>query len=202
MNTLELISLVGQFSFGRYNLTERDKNLYLAYLNIADFNLYQIIKNSSSLRKELILFFDDDKNYVNLPEDYIKKIFGANDRELLSDNKLFGFDVTNNFYYFDNKLYINKSLLSKKVDVNDGLNKSYVKLVIIPKKKKLVLNIINPNSELTTPIYPEEYHIGLVYGATYELFKSHKGYTSKIAIAYKDFEHFKKCLTDYYEREK
>jgi hypothetical protein len=200
METTELINLVAQFSFGRYKITERDSNLFLQYLNIADNDLFQCVKNSHRLRQKIDVFFDDDKNYVDLPTNYILQV-GTDNVELFTTGNIYSFNNKNNYYYLDNKIYVDKSLLKTKIDPLDNALKSYITFLIRPNRKILVKAIANPN-EIIIPIYPEDHHIALIFGAVYYLFQSYKGYASKIQIAKFNWDNAKTKLTQHYEQEK
>lgn len=186
----ELIDAVSRFAFGRKNPTESDRQDYLFLLNLADLEFYSCIKNSKYLRYKTDVFFENGEYIVDLPDIHINYILN-NDKKLkeLDEKDGLEFVSTNGGYYIlDKKLNVNPYLTLQETNFEDVENKRYLTLVAQRKRKNLVERVVNEDYETDTPIYAEEYHIGLIHGATYFLCLSHEGFATKIAETKNNFK--------------
>lgn len=200
MNVTQLIDLVGQLSFSRNNLTIKERESYLRYLNLANLELWQILINSNQFFQTINVYLDNDYT-GKLPTScyYIKAIFADKVQiQKCSLDKIF--DIPSGRYtILNNNLRIsNNSGLPVGNDPDDGVAKKYVTLVIVPKCKTLVENLTDPNTEIDTPVFPEPHHLGLVHGALYYLYISGKGYNEKLKYQIVNWESAKKNLQTFY----
>jgi len=195
----ELINAVSKFSFGRKIPTESDRADYLFLLNLADCEYYACAKNSNLLRYELDIFFDAANNFANIPDNYIHAVYNNKIKlKELEEKEGLTFTKNENYYFLNNKLFINKTILQSKEDPNDNVVKQYVTLLVQPKRKQLVERVVNHDTEVDTPIYPEQYHMGLIHGAVYYLCQSHEGFITKIAESKRNWESSKQDLMAHY----
>lgn len=195
----ELINAVSKFSFGRKIPTESDRADYLFLLNLADCEYYACAKNSNLLRYELDIFFDAANNFANIPDNYIHAVYNNKIKlKELEEKEGLTFTKNENYYFLNNKLFINKTILQSKEDPNDNVVKQYVTLLVQPKRKQLVERVVNHDTEVDTPIYPEQYHMGLIHGAVYYLCQSHEGFITKIAESKRNWESAKQDLMAHY----
>jgi hypothetical protein len=210
MYVTELINFISHFIFGRNEPTEDDRDLYLRYLNLADYELFRCTKNSRRFLQELDLFFPLQVvgqpiiNYTALPTNYVAEVYTGKIKlqpiDLLYNLEMF--DTNHAYHFLDNNIYINTRILQTKVDPSDNNTKPYVKLIIQPLRKTLVENVADANTQINIPIYPESYHLALIHGAVYFLFLSQKGFTEKIQYAIKNWQEAKSDLTGYYSQDK
>lgn len=199
MHVTELITSVSKFALGRKKPTESDRQDHLFLLNLADFEYHACTKNSKYLRYKLDIFFDAANNFADLDDIHIHAIYNDKTKlKELDEKDGLEFGKNGDYYYLDKKLFINKVGLPSKIDPNDGAVKEYVTLLVQRKRKKLVEVVVNPNLETEIPIYPEEYHIGLVHGATYLLCLTHEGFTTKINETTKNWNTAKQLLMSHY----
>jgi hypothetical protein len=200
MNVTQLIDLVGQLSFSRNNLTIKERESYLRYLNLANLELWQILINSKQFFQTVNIYLDNDgKNNLPISYYYIKAIFTDKTKlQRCALDKVL--DVPAGHYTILNNTFqvgVNTNLLTG-VDPTDGVAKKYVTLLVLPSCKTLVENIIYPNTEVDTPIFPEPHHLGLVHGALYYLYISGKGHTEKMKHQLLNWENAKKNIATYY----
>ena len=183
MQVSELITAVSKFSFGRKIPTESDRLDYLFLLNLADIEYYACAKSSNLLRHEHDIFFNENENFADIPDNYIYSIY-SNKIKLkeLDEKKGFTFLPNDGSYYFlDGKIFVDKTGLQSKGDPSDNVVKQYITLLVRPTRKTLVEIVDNVLTQVDTPIYPEEYHAGLIHGAVYYLCQTHEGFITKIA---------------------
>ena len=203
MYVSDLVTAVSKFAFGRKNPTQSDRENYLFLLNLADCEYYACAKNSKALRYAQDIFFNNNiDNFVDIPSNYIYSIYNDKIKLKESDEKEgFNFVENGSYYLLNNKIFLNKSNLKTKVDPDDGVVKPYITLLWQPKRKQLVETVqVQPliPIEIDTPIYPEEYHLGLVHGAVYYLCQTHEGFITKITESKKNWEHAKQNLMSHY----
>lgn len=199
MHVTELITSVSKFAFGRKKPTESDRQDNLFLLNLADFEYHACAKNSKFLRYELDLFFEPANNFADLPNNYIHAVCN-NKAKLKELDEKDGLILGKNgdYYILNGKLFIDKAGLQTKIDPNDNIVKSYITLLVQPKRKQLVEIVNNADLEVEIPIYPEEYHLGLIYGAVYYLCLTHEGFATKIAETSKNWNLAKQYLMSHY----
>lgn len=200
MNVTQLIDLVGQLSFSRNNLTIKERENYLRYLNLANLELWQILINSNQFFQTVNIYLDNNgKSDLPISYYYIKAIFAdkAQLQKCTLDKLL---DIpTGRYTILNNTLQVgsNTNLLIG-TDPTDGVAKKYVTLLILPACKQLVENVVNPDAEIDIPVFPEPHHLSLVHGALYYLYISGKGYTEKMKHQLLSWENAKKNLQTFY----
>ena len=197
MQVSELITAISKFAFGRKTPTESDRADYLFLLNLADIEYYACAKNSNLLRYQLDIFFDPAENFVNIPDNYIHDIYSNNVRLTEEKEKLI-LDKHNSYYFLNGKIFINKASLQSKEDPDDNVVKQYATLLVQPKRKELVERVVYADVEVDVPIYPEQYHLGLIHGAVYYLCQSHEGFVNKMADARNNWKLAKDNLMAHY----
>lgn len=199
MHVTELITAVSNFAFGRKNPTESDRQYYLFLLNLADFEYHACTKNSKYLRYKLDLFFDPANDFANLDDIHIHAIYNNKIKlKELEEKDGLEFGKNGDYYYMDKQLFIDKTNLESKLDPNDGNVKQYVTLLVQRERKQLVEVVANFNLETEIPIYPKQYHMGLVHGATYLLCLTHEGFSTKTNEAIKNWNTAKQLLMSHY----
>lgn len=200
MNVTQLIDLVGQLSFSRNNLTIKERNNYLNYLNLANLELWQILINGNQFFQTVNVYLDNDyKSNLPISYYYIKTIF-SNKIQLEKCTLDKVLDIPAGRYTILNNVLqvgVNTNLPSG-IDPSDGSTKKYVTLIILPACKQLVENVVNPDTEVDTPVFPEPQHLSLVHGALYYLYISGKGYTEKMKHQLLNWDQAKKNLQTYY----
>lgn len=197
MQVSELITAVSKFAFGRKNPTESDRADYLFLLNLADCEYHACAKNSNLLRFESDLFFDAATNFTDVPDNYIHAIY-SNKIKLKEEKEDISLTKEGTYYYLNGQVFINKIGLQYKIDPFDGVSKQYVTLLAQPNRKKLVELVTDVATQLNTPIYPEQYHLGLVHGAVYYLSQTHEGFATKMDSAMYNWKLAKDNLMSYY----
>lgn len=203
MHVSELIDLVSQLSFGRVQPTEKERNLYLRFLNLANLEMWQLAVNASQFLRTQDLFFEDGENTVDIPEGYyLKGVFLGNQplTRCKFDNIL---DIPQSqFSIINNAITINITQNhvnpSTKLDPSDNQYKSYITVVLLENAKVLVENVTDSTKEVDIPVYPMPYHLGLVHGALFYLYTSNKGFTEKIKYQMLAWSDAKKNLANYY----
>lgn len=196
----DLVTAISKFAFGRKTPTESDRKDYLFLLNLADCEYFSCAKNSNLLRYEYDIFFNTVDNFVDMPDNYIYGIYNNKIKLKELDEKeglLFG-RSQGNYYFLNNKIYIDRVNLPSKIDPNTGEITQYLTLLMQPKRKQLVEVVTNGALETEIPIYPEEYHLGLVHGAIYYLCQTHEGFITKIAEAKENWKQSKQYLISHY----
>lgn len=200
MNVTQLIDLVGQLSFSRSNLTLKERENYLRYLNLANLELWQILINSDQFYQTVNIYLDNN-GIGNLPMSYyyIKAIFA--DKVQLQKctlDKILDIPI-GRYTLLNNTIGVGKNnSLPIANDPNDGIAKKYITLIVVPACKTLVENVTDPDTQIDTPLFPEPHHLGLVHGALYYLYVSGKGYSEKIKYQLVNWEGFKKNLQTFY----
>jgi len=200
MHVSELIDLVSQLSFGRVQPTEKERNLYLRFLNLANLEMWQLAVNASQFLRTQDLFFEDGENTVDIPDGYyLKGVFLGNHplTKCNFDNIL---DVPQSKYStINNVITITANHnQSTKLDPSDNKYKRYITVVLLENAKVLVENVTDSTKEVDTPVYPMPYHLGLVHGALFYLYTSNKGFTEKIKYQMLAWSDAKKNLANYY----
>lgn len=199
MHVTELITSVSKFALGRKKPTESDRQDYLFLLNLADFDYHACAKNSKYLRYELDLFFELVNDFAILPDNFIHAVC-SNKTKLKELEEKEGYNLGKNgdYYFLNKKIFVDKTILQSKVDPIDGNVKPYVTLLVQPKRKTLIEVVANADLEVDTPIYPEQYHLGLVFGAVYYLCLTHESFITKLNESRKNWEIAKDHLMAYY----
>lgn len=200
MYVSELVDLISQLSFGRAMPTNREREIYLRFLNLANLEFWQITINAGNFLREVDIFFNENEDKAPVPQGYyLKKIFSQS--KPLKKCKIDDiFNIPSSEYIIiDNHIHINKNELSEiKQDPSDNQHKKYIKALVLDNPKKLVENIVNIENEVDIPVYPLPYHIGLVHGALFYIYTSNKGFIEKIKYQMAAWEEAKKNLANYY----
>lgn len=204
MNVTQLIDAVGQFVFSRNKLNDDDRVNYLSYLNLANTDAYACLKNSHRNRQELKIYFGDSSYEADLPVNYIHKIYvGENILNYFkkSDGSFYKSNAA--FYrFFNNKIQISKGItLPRETAPNINAGKSYITAEVRPLNKQLVEIVQNPDTETDVPIYPVEFHLGLIHGAVYYLYLSQYGFSDKIKYAADNWKKSLDSLSSYYQED-
>jgi hypothetical protein len=200
MQVSELIDLVSQLSFGRTMPTNRERELYLRFLNLANLELWQVAVNANQFLKIVDIFFENGSNDAPIPKGfYLKKLFSEG--KPLKQCKLENvFNIPQSEYITINNAITISPINSQvtKVDPLDNQNKRYITALVLENPKKLVENVEDVETEVDEPVYPLPYHIGLVHGALFYLYASNKGFVEKIKYQMIAWEESKKNLASYY----
>lgn len=200
MNVTQLIDLVGQLSFSRSNLTLKERENYLRYLNLANLELWQILINSDQFYQTVNIYLDNN-GIGNFPMSYyyIKAIFA--DKVQLQKcplEKILDIPI-GRYTLLNNTIGVGKNnSLPIANDPSDGIAKKYITLIVVPACKTLVENVTDPDTQIDTPLFPEPHHLGLVHGALYYIYVSGKGYSEKIKYQLVNWEGVKKNLQTFY----
>lgn len=200
MQVSELIDLVSQLSFGRTMPTNRERELYLRFLNLANLELWQVAVNANQFLKVVDIFFENGENSAPIPQGfYLKKLF-SEDKPLKQCKLEHVFNIPQSEYItINNAIRISPTNNQvTKVDPLDNQNKRYITALVLENPKKLVENVEDIETEVDAPVYPLPYHIGLVHGALFYLYASNKGFVEKIKYQMIAWEESKKNLASYY----
>lgn len=200
MEVSKLIDLVSELSFGRSNPTAKERKSYLRFLNLANLEMWQIAVNANSFLQIVDIFFEANTNNAPIPEGYYIKALYADNRQLKACNLQEIFDIPQGKYTnINNVITINiNSIQSIKIDPKDNEHKKYINALLLPNAKDLVENVTNSDTEVSIPVYPLPYHLGLVHGALFYLYTSNKGFTEKIKYQMLAWDESKKNLANYY----
>lgn len=200
MNVTQLIDSLVRFVFTRSDPDAEDRADLLLFLNLANEKAYSVTKNSSRLSKYLKIYLDGDFT-AQLPNNFFFSFQSADGFLQTYSEKKIPFDKLQQSSYriIDNKIELTKSVrpFVDQVPLIDA-GRPYILAIIRPDLKKLVENINDINTETDTPIYPMEFHLGLVQGAAYFMFLSQFGHADKIKYADRDWSEFLKNLGQYY----
>lgn len=199
MNVIELIDLVAQLGFSRSTSTIKERANYQRFLNLANLELWQILINSKQFFQAVDVFLDDN-GYGDLPLSYyyVKTVFA--DKLQMQKCELANIlSIPQGRYtMINNRIQVNLTGVPTKTDPLDNIAKKYVTLLIVPSCKKLVENVVDANTEVNIPIFPEPHHLSLVHGALYYLFVSGKGYSDKIKYQLINWDNSKKNFQTFY----
>lgn len=200
MQVSELIDLVSQLSFGRSNPTSKERQLYLRFLNLANLEMWQIAVNANSFLQIVDIFFEPNTNTSPIPEGYYIKALYADNKQLKKCRLENIFDVPQGQYTtINNAITISTNQIQlMKIDPKDNEHKRYINALLLPNAKSLVENVTNPDIEVSIPVYPLPYHLGLVHGALFYLYTSNKGFIEKIKYQMLAWDESKKNLANYY----
>ena len=200
MHVSELIDLVSQLSFGRASPTAKERELYLRFLNLANLEMWQTAVNANQFLKVVDIFFDDGEYRAPIHEGYYLKGLFADNRPLSKCRFDNIFDIPQGQYsIINNAITISKNQTQLiKEDPLDNENKKYITALMLQNAKSLVENVNDANIEVSIPVYPEPYHLGLVHGALFYLYTSNKGFVEKIKYQMIAWDESKRNLASYY----
>jgi hypothetical protein len=204
MNVTELIDFTNQLSTDESDLTPKEREQYLKYLNIANKELYVIAATGlKTIVQKVEIFLDNVTQSFLLPDDlYIIRIV------FVDKLKLIPCDVDeqpsipyNKYLALSNAIYCDMTnagpSFPSKLDVTDNQVKKYITLFYVPLPKALVETVNDAATEIDTPVYPEPYHHFLTYGALYYFYYANKVFLDKMIFINKAWEQSKNELAKY-----
>ncbi len=221
MKVSDLVDIVALLSFGRDSPTQKERETYLKFLNLANMELYQIAAaKSRALVKQYSLDFtaSEDETVlptnVPLPDDFyflrgvIAKKQSLEGRDVGELHNIE--DMT--YIISSGQLYMTANTMDVRVvdtgdeDANTGepitKNVNYVTLLYVPDPLLLVEEKPQDSEDVTdTVVYPYTQCIALIHGALYYSCYANKGFVEKMSYQYKKWEDAKLNLASYYEQE-
>lgn len=204
MNVTELIELTNQLSIDGTYITDKQRQQYLRYLNMANRELYQIAAGGlKTIVKKATLFLTADSQTFQLPSDLytIRAIFVDKIKLSMSDLDQ-AFEISANRYLvLGNQLYLNLSAsgltFPVQADSTDNQVKRYITFYYVPNPLKLVEDISDPLTETDTPVYPMPFHHFLVDGALYYFYFPNKVFIEKMPHILRKWEDNKTALGNF-----
>ena len=201
MDVSELIDLVSELSFGRSMPTDKERKIYLRFLNLANLELWQLVINSGYFLNTVDIFLDDNEYEAPCPDGYYIKELFADGTTLKKGRFEDIFNIPQEQYNIVNGNIIiskNQFLKTKADPDNENAIKRYIVALVLPNNKELVETVDNEVLETNTPVYPVPYHLGLVHGALFYLYISNKGFSEKIKYQMLAWDEAKKSIANYY----
>ncbi len=199
MRVTELIDLLAQFSFSN-SPTNKQRNVFLRCLNLANIELYQRILDSNQFFGSAEIELNAEHKFA-VPENvfYLKKIY-SNKKPL----KAYDMSTPNNlvlsqgeYYREGNEVLIGGTAFESKIN-EENRSVNFIKIVYIPYPKQLVEDVADIDSETDTPIYSSPFHFTLVQGALYHVLVATKGYAEKTNMQYAAYIESRKNFDRYY----
>ena len=206
MNVTELMELAYDLSTGHYNnMTQKEKAMFLKYLNMANNQLYIIAANGlQTLTKKVDIFLDSVTSSFLIPDDlFCIRVIRIGDSKPLKkcDVDEEAMIPYNKYMVREKGIYCDLTSTSlpypTKADPADGVIKKYITLFYAANPKKLVEDVQDANMETSVPVYPPVYHQSLVFGALYYFYFSNKVYAEKVPYARAEWQEAKEKLQSY-----
>lgn len=205
MNTTELIEYTNHLSTGKSNLTEKEKNLYLKFLNMANYELYNLASTGlACITKKEEIFLDENSNAFVLPSDLfrISSVVANNSQKLTQglagDTNLL---EVKKYNILSNHLYTNTEYLDTKPHPKTDAMQKYISLYFVPNPATLALEERAEEGDvaksITTPVLPKPFHIFLVHGAVYYFYFANKVFLDKMAYIRTLWQEDKEILTKF-----
>jgi hypothetical protein len=207
MNVSELIELTNLLSIDNEDLTQRERDAYLVYLNLANNDLYQVAAGGlRTVIKKTDIFYDSANNWFSLPADLftIRSVCGnsRNNYIITSVDVNAGFNIpADKYLVMGNNLYINNtynlSSYAVKTDPSDNTDKNYIELYYAPNPLRLVEVVNDPLAEINIPVYPLPFHHFLAKRALYYFYFSNKIFLDKMAYLLNDWNNDKAQMAQF-----